>query len=172
MSLAKLMHSFVPHNIYEKSTCLQLRVLVPVKAWRASAELVVKRREILELNKFGFGVEYPIAIKDLLIKCTNIQSKENSMKIKRSDLDMSRGSLSRIWLVLGAFAKANGPLTLTSIGELAGLKSNAVKDSITRIENSQMQGMELTNCNGLYEINHWGGLFSKKNFLKFHNNLV
>jgi hypothetical protein len=94
------------------------------------------------------------------------------MKIKRSDLDMSRGSLSRIWLVLGAFAKASGPLTLTAIGELAGLKSNAVKDSIVRIENNQMQGMEITNCNGLYEVSHWGSLFSEKNFLNFHDNLV
>jgi hypothetical protein len=87
--------------------------------------------------------------------------------MKRSELDMSRGSLNRVWLILGVFAKYEGEITSAFIGKKTEMQPKSVVDTLGRI-NGFIPGLVLTrSANKKYQITEWGFLLDKENFQCF-----
>lgn len=93
--------------------------------------------------------------------------------MRKADLDMSRGSVTRVWLVLGLLAKFEKGLLLTDIARESNMKVKSTNDVINRIESGQLPGIMISRTNkGEYYISDWGPFFNRKNFLFFHESLT
>jgi hypothetical protein len=93
--------------------------------------------------------------------------------MKRSEICMEKGSLSRLWLVLGELAKNEQGLTLASLANNTGMLAKSTKDTVLRIEKGQLPGLVLKRSEDKkYFVSDWGTLFDKKSFLFFHESLT
>lgn len=87
-------------------------------------------------------------------------------------LDMSKGSLHRLWVVLAVFSKFNRPLTLKEIGEETGMPYPTIVSMIKRLNSDQIPGLRISRGEDEgYYVSKWGFLINKNAASLFYDKI-
>jgi hypothetical protein len=80
------------------------------------------------------------------------------------ELDLSKGSPNRIYLVLGALANNQTPMSQKELSKVTGFPISSVVDLIKKI--NIIHGMRVVNEDGSYLVEHWSPIYNPKNLIK------
>lgn len=93
-------------------------------------------------------------------------SKASILIIK--NIDISKGSYNRLWLVLGALASKGGNATLSEITRLSGLPRSSAEDILIKVINGQIPELILQREKATFIVKKWGIFLPEKNLLEFY----
>lgn len=82
-------------------------------------------------------------------------------------LDFKRGSPNKLFYILGALVSSGDSIRQIDLAENTKLPVSTVVDQIKKA--NQILGMSISTNNGVYKIETWSPLLSKRELSKFFN---